>query len=327
MPDDTRLAPYLPALGRLAPQLGTPPDDGGSSVMLIGEGLLRLATAFDGPGVLLVVEDLHWADPETLGVLEYVADNARDVPLVVVATTRPHDAPVVAELLDALHTRGAAEVLSLEPLDEGDVAAMLDACLTGKAPDGLAEWALRFSAGFPLLVEEVLADLQSSGALVHEDDDGWRIAAELSATVPPSFARSVETRLGALSPAALEVIEAAALLGTDFDWQVVGAALGLDDRTTSGAIRELRAERLVVADDEGFVLRHALTREAVLATVLPPTGDGWRWHSPKPWRSGSTTATEAPSRRSPSSSRRPETRGGRRDTGWVRRGARPPGAH
>ena len=147
---------------------------------------------------------------------------------------------------------------------------MLDACLTGKAPEGLAAWALRFSAGFPLLVEEVLADLQSSGALVQEDGDGWRIATELSATVPPSFARSVETRLGALSPAALEVIEAAALLGTDFDWQVVGAALGLDDRTTSGAIRELRAERLVVADDEGFVLRHALTREAVLATVLPP---------------------------------------------------------
>ncbi len=270
VPDDGRLAPYLPALGRLAPQLGTPPGDGGSSVMLIGEGLLRLASALDGPGVLLVVEDLHWADPETLGVLEYVADNARDVPLVVVATTRPYDAPVVAELLITLQTRGAAEVLSLEPLDQDDVGAMLDACLTGTAPDGLAEWALRFSAGVPLLVEEVLADLQSSGAIVQEDGDAWTVATELSATVPPSFARSVETRLGALSPAALEVIEAAALLGTDFDWQVVGAALGLDDRTTSGAIRELRAERLVVADDEGFVLRHALTREAVLATVLPP---------------------------------------------------------
>ena len=270
VPDDSRLAPYLPALGRLAPQLGTPPGDGGSSVMMIGEGLLRLASALDGPGVLLVVEDLHWADPETLSVLEYVADNVRNVPLVVVATTRPHDAPVVAELLEALRTRGAAGVLSLEPLGESDVAAMLDACLTGTAPAGLTEWATRFSAGFPLLVEEVLADLQSSGALVHEDGEGWKVASELSATVPPSFARSVETRLGALSPAALEVIGAAALLGTDFDWRVVGAALGLDDRTTSAAIRELRTERLVVADDEGFVFRHALTREAVLATVLPP---------------------------------------------------------
>jgi DNA-binding CsgD family transcriptional regulator len=273
VPDDSRLAPYLPALGRLAPQLGTAPDDGGSSVMLVGEGLLRLASALDGPGVLLVVEDLHWADPETLGVLEYVADNARDVPLVVVTTTRPYDAPVVAELVGALESRRAAEVLSLEPLVEHEVGAMLEACLSGSAPDGLAGWVLRFSAGVPLLVEEVLADLQSSGALVQADDQdgaGWRIPAELSATVPPSFARSVETRLDELSPAAREVMEAAVLLGTDFEWQVVGAALGLDDRTTSGAIRELRTGRFVVADGDGFSIRHALTREAVLATVLPP---------------------------------------------------------
>jgi DNA-binding CsgD family transcriptional regulator len=273
VPDDSRLAPYLPALGRLAPQLGAAPDDGGSSVMLVGEGLLRLASALDGPGVLLVVEDLHWADPETLGVLEYVADNARDVPLVVVTTTRPYDAPVVAELVGALESRRAADVLSLEPLVEHEVGAMLEACLSGSAPDGLAGWVLRFSAGVPLLVEEVLADLQSSGALVQADDQdgaGWRIPAELSATVPPSFARSVETRLDELSPAAREVMEAAVLLGTDFEWQVVGAALGLDDRTTSGAIRELRTGRFVVADGDGFSIRHALTREAVLATVLPP---------------------------------------------------------
>jgi len=269
VPDDTRLAPYLPALGRLAPQLGTAPGEGGSSVMLVGEGLLRLASALGGAGALLIVEDLHWADPETLSVLEYVADNVRDVPLLVVATTRPHDAPVVTELLGALQSRGAAEVVALEPLGEPEVGEMLDACLAGSAPDGLADWVLRFSAGFPLLVEEVLADLQSSGELAL-DGVGWRVASELAATVPPSFARSIETRLGAVSPTAREVMEAAALLGTDFDWQVVGAALGLDDRTTSAAIRDLRTERLVVAQDDGFAIRHALTREAVLATVLPP---------------------------------------------------------
>ena len=269
VPDDSRLSPYLPALGRLAPQLGTAPDDGGSSVMLVGEALLRLAGALGGAGVLLLVEDLHWADPETLGVLEYVADNARDVPLVVVATTRPHDAPAVGELLHALGTRGAATLVDLEPLGTGEVAEMLEACLQTAPPDGLADWVLRFSAGFPLLVEEVLADLQASGALVRAEDS-WRLAAELSATVPPSFARSVEGRLGALAPASHEVLEAAALLGTDFDWQLVGAALGLDDRTLAAAIRELRQERLVEPAGDGFAFRHALTREAVLATVLPP---------------------------------------------------------
>jgi DNA-binding CsgD family transcriptional regulator/tetratricopeptide (TPR) repeat protein len=273
VPDDARLAPYLPALGRLAPQLGTAPGDGGSSVMLVGEALLRLAAALGGAGSLLLIEDLHWADPETLGVLEYVADNVRDVPLLVVATTRPYDAPVVVELIGALQARGAADLVPLEPLDEREVAEMLDACLAGASPDGLTEWVLRFSAGFPLLVEEVLADLQASGALVPSDGgdgDGWQVATELSATVPPSFARSVEARLEGVSPTARDVIEAAALLGTDFDWQVVGAALGLDDRTTSAAIRDLSRERFVVPAGDGFAMRHALTREAVLATVLPP---------------------------------------------------------
>lgn len=275
VPDDRRLAPYLPALGRLAPQLGTAPEEGGSSVMLVGEGLLRLATALDGPGVLLLVEDLHWADPETLSVLEYLADNVRDVPLLVVATTRPYDAPVVTELVGALRTRGALDVLPLEPLDEAEVGEMLDACLSGATPDGLRDWVLRFSAGFPLLVEEVLADLRASGTLAEDPSAGpgqagWRVATELEASVPASFARSVEDRLDQLSPTAREVIEAAALLGTDFDWQVVGSALGLDDRTASAAIRELARDRLVVPDGDGFAMRHALTREAVLATVLPP---------------------------------------------------------
>lgn len=270
VPDDRRLAPYLPALGRLAPQLGTAPDDGSSSVMLVGEALLRLAAALGGSGALLLIEDLHWADPETLGVLEYVADNVRDVPLVVVATTRPYDAPAVTDLVGALHARGAVEPVELVPLGLDEVAEMLGACLGGPAPDGLTDWVLRFSAGFPLLVEEVLADLQSSGALVHDDGAGWRVATELSATVPPSFARSVEARLEAVSSTAREVMEAAALLGTDFDWKIVGAALGLDDRATADAIRDLRRERLVVAEDDGFAIRHALTREAVLATVLPP---------------------------------------------------------
>lgn len=272
VPDDPHLAPYLPALGRLAPQLGSAPEEGGSSVMLVGEGLLRLASALDGPGVLLLIEDLHWADPETLSVLEYVADNVRDVPLLVVATTRPYDAPTITELVSGLRSRGVVEVLSLEPLAEPEVRQMLEACLSGTVPDGLTDWVLRFSAGYPLLVEEVLADLQASGALVPDesDGDGWRIAGELEASVPASFARSVEDRLDQLPPTAREVIEAAALLGTDFDWRVVGAALGLDDRTTSAAIRELTRERLVEPDGDGFAMRHALVREAVLGTVLPP---------------------------------------------------------
>lgn len=270
VPDDPALAPFLPALGRLAPQLRTTADDGEPSVVLIGEALLRLATALGGRGTLLMIEDLHWADPETLSVLQYVADNVRDVPLVVVATTRPHDAPHVTEMVADLHARGVAEVVDLEPMPDDDVTAMLRACLDGEPPAEIAELVRRYAAGFPLFVEELLADLRDSGALVRRDD-AWVVGEEPELVVPRSFARSVATRLEAVGPTARDVMEAAAMLGTEFDWTVVGAALGLDTRSLSSAMRELHDQRLVVpAPPDGFAIRHALTREAVLESLLPP---------------------------------------------------------
>lgn len=268
LPDDRQLAPYLPALSRLAPQLGTATDDGASSVMLIGEALLRLAGALGG--AMLLVEDLHWADPETLSVLEYVADNATDVPLVVLATTRPHESVVVGDLVEDLLARRAAEVVDLSPLADEDIHAMLGACLGGEPPPEVEERVRRYAGGYPLLVEEMLADLQASGAIV-SDEGRWSIAGSLATVqVPRSYARSIAARLDAVSPTAREVMEAASLLGTEFDWQVIGAALHHDDRASAEAIRELRAQRLVVPSGDGFEIRHALVREGVLATVLPP---------------------------------------------------------
>lgn len=270
VPDDPALAPFLPALGRLAPQLRTAADDGEPSVVLIGEALLRLATAIGGRGTLLMIEDLHWADPETLNVLQYVADNIRDVPLVVVTTTRPHDVAVVTELVADLHARGAVEVVDLAPMADDDVVAMLRACLDGEPPAEVADLVRRYAAGFPLFVEELLADLRDSGALVRRDD-AWVVGEQPELVVPRSFARSVAGRLEAVSPTARDVLEAAAMLGTEFDWTVVGAALGLDARSLSAAMRELRDQRFVVpAPPDGFAIRHALTREAVLESVLPP---------------------------------------------------------
>lgn len=270
VPEDRSLAPYLPTLARLAPQLGATAPDSPSSVMLLGEGLLRLAQAVPAPGMVLVLEDLHWADPETLAVVEYVADNARDVPLAVIATTRQHESPEVNEVLTALERRRSAELVDLEPLADGDVAEVARACLGAEPPAEVVTWLQQYSAGYPLFVEEMLADLGDSGVLVHEGDT-WRLAAPMAVVVPRPFARSVEGRLDTAGAAAREVASAAALLGADFDWRVVGTALGLDEQQVAAGLRELTAQRLVVSQPpDRFAFRHALTREAVLAGLLAP---------------------------------------------------------
>lgn len=270
VPDDARLAPYLPSLARLAPQLGVVTEDGSPSVMLLGEGLLRLAQAVPEPGIVLVIEDLHWADPETLAVVEYLADNVREVPLMVVATSRPHDSAAAADLMTALASRGAAEVVDLLPMDDADIAAMVRECLGGEAPGEATTWIQRHSAGYPLFVEELLADLRDSGALV-ADGNRWALVAPRDAVVPQSFVRSIEGRMASISEPGRDVVTTAAMLGVEFEWRIVAAALDMSELAVADALRELQVQRfVVVGQPDRFVFRHALTREAVLAGLLSP---------------------------------------------------------
>lgn len=273
VPDDRLLAPYLPTLARLAPQLGPVAPDGPSSVMLLGEGLLRLARAVAAPGIVLVIEDLHWADPETLALVEYLGDNAREVPLAVVATCRLHESPAANELVTALEWRRSAEIVEVAPMADDGVAAVALACLGSEPPAEVVGWLQRYSAGYPLLVEEMLADLRDAGVLAAPSGDGgaWTLAGPLPVLVPRPFVRSVEGRLAEVGPQARQVATAAAMLGPELDWRLLAAALGLSEVEVAAALHELRGQRLVVpVAAERFAFRHALTREAVLTGLLAP---------------------------------------------------------
>jgi len=100
-----------PGLAAALPGLVDGPAQPASPVLL-AEAVLRLARVLgDGRGVLLVLEDLHWADTETLAVIEYLADNAPSEPILVLATSRPEGE--ASGLIDALHRRAAADVSTL----------------------------------------------------------------------------------------------------------------------------------------------------------------------------------------------------------------------
>jgi predicted ATPase len=106
-PDLPELEPFRPALGRLLPQwrLATTPVD--DSLPMLGEAVLRLLSALAGDvGLLLVLDDLQWADAESLAVLEYVADNVADERILLVGTTRERPAEA-HELAGRLAARDA----------------------------------------------------------------------------------------------------------------------------------------------------------------------------------------------------------------------------
>jgi DNA-binding CsgD family transcriptional regulator/DNA replicative helicase MCM subunit Mcm2 (Cdc46/Mcm family) len=254
LPVDDHLAPFRPALARLTPQLGTADvDRPETSPVFLGEGLLRLLRLLCPSGCLLVLDDLQWADPETLEVVEFLCDNVSGEPIAVLGTTRDVGQPGVIE---RLRSRGSATVVQLEPLSAPVVAAMIKAC---PVPDGVSdEVAAEVAAaadGIPLLVEEVL----SLAA------DPKRVA---GARVPATVAEIVRLRLVELDRDARRVLLCAALLGRRFDWRLVASATGLGEPTVSAALGHAIELQLLESDGGAFRFRHALTRDAVRDSAL-----------------------------------------------------------
>ena len=247
---------------------------GEESPVFLGEAVLRLLRALaPQAGCVLVLEDLHWADQETLALLEYLADNLAAERAVCLATLREagyEQGGEAAALASALAARGSAAVLTLGRLDPAAMADMTRACLdAADLPAAVHAFVAGRAEGIPFLVEEVLAGLVGEGTLT-ERDGRWH-AADLSAPgVPATFADAVRRRLDGMSAESRQVIGAAAVLGRRFDWTLLGPVTGLADPAVIAALRDGVGLQLVVAERDGFRFRHALTHEAVLAGLLPP---------------------------------------------------------
>jgi DNA-binding CsgD family transcriptional regulator len=268
-PDDPTLAGFGPHLGRLVPEWRTDASGAEDSPVLLAEAVVRLLALHGaGRGTLLLVEDVHWADPETLEVLDYLADALRGEPVLGICTSRPGGA--AGELLQRLARRDPAAVVPVASLDGAEVDQMLAACLDTPAPPAvLSDFVRSHSDGSPFLVEELLAGLVSSGEL-YQEAGRWTTSGPLTPTVPASLRESIQRRLDALDPVARRVLGAAALLGRSFDWELLPGIAEVDGRATVEGLRAAVAEQLIEVDGPGFRFRHALTREAVLHDLLPP---------------------------------------------------------
>ena len=223
-------------------------SQGDYSPAVRGEAVLRLLRRLARPGSLVVVlEDLHWADPDSLAVIEYLGDNLSAEPVLCVATTRSEPPSAAMDLAVRLHRRRGATHLPLGRLTDEHVAAMVRACLPGAGSDTIAR-VQRTADGVPFLVEELLA----------------------SPGVPRSFADTVRARLAGLGDDERLVLHTAAVLGRQFDWRLLPMATRLPAGVVSGALERGVRSMLLTVDGDAFRFRHALTREAVAGELLPP---------------------------------------------------------
>ncbi len=266
--DERDRALVVERIGQLFGMMATPssPEETSWAVRTLLESLAR-----DAP-VVLVLDDLHWAESTLLDLVDHLSDWTRDAPLLLICLARQ-------ELLENRPGWGGgkkyATTLTLEPLSE-DESRELMANLLGRHEMG-ADLAIKIATaaeGNPLFVEEMLGMLIDSGHLVR-DSGGWSTAGDLGrVAVPPTIQALLAARLDRLSRPERAVIERGAVEGKVFHRGAV-AELSPDDlRATvpdqllSLSRKELvRPDRSDFAGDEAFRFRHLLIRDAAYSAM------------------------------------------------------------
>jgi len=253
------LTPFRPALGSLVPEWVESGDANvETSPIVLAEGVLRLLSEWStgGSPTLLVIEDAHWSDRETLQVIEYLADNLAGHPVLVVVTMRSGETGPSSELIDVLLSRRAIQPIDLRPLNPAQAEAMVRECLSAmEATPALVDAVVTRSDGVPFFVEELLAT--AVGDTRSERD------------IPQSISAALETRLASLPEATVEFLRFAAVLGRQFDWHVVAAAVQCAPQDAIDRLRQAARAHIIDMEGGGFRFRHALTVDAVTSSLLP----------------------------------------------------------
>jgi class 3 adenylate cyclase/tetratricopeptide (TPR) repeat protein len=217
--------------------------------------------------LVLVFEDLHWAEPTLLDLVEYLVGWSAGSPILLVGTGRP-------ELLEA-RPAWSADAILLEPLSDTETAELAENVLGGGTLD--PEIGVRVSEaaeGNPLFAEEVVRMLKDDGELV-ELDGRWTTRGDVELRVPPSISALLAARLDRLDPAERIVLQCASVIGKEFWWGAVGELAPHDFRgQVAPQLHSLVRKRLIepggssaLVGEDSFRFSHILYRDAAYASL------------------------------------------------------------
>ena len=252
-----QLAPaYRAAIDAIMPGLGSGHSAGDETQSRVFEALLALLESLgDDAPVVLVVEDLHWADSSTRSFIGFLARTVCSERLLVVGTYRSdelHRRHPLRPLLAELSSDQYARLLELQRFTPEELAEQLEGILAGRPEVDLVERIYSRSEGNALYTEEILAaGLDGRGAL------------------PPTLRDALMLRVDRLSPTAQELLRWLACQPAA-DHSLLAAVARLEPAELRDALREAVASHIVVTlADDSYAFRHALLREVVYDDLLP----------------------------------------------------------
>jgi DNA-binding CsgD family transcriptional regulator/tetratricopeptide (TPR) repeat protein len=262
------VGPSWPELARLLPSLGEPDrtilPDLAAQARLFELLLGLLGRLGEQAPLVVVVEDLHWADRSTRDLLVFLVRNLRRERLLLVISYR-NDEPGQQQLgpyLAEMYRSGRVEHIELPRLDQVQTEAQLAGILEAAPAAGLVEAVFARSEGNPYFTEELLAVVRAG-----------------SGELPTTLRGLLRGRVQTLPDPAQQVLTVVAVAGRRVSHQLLAAVAGLDDEQLVGALRAGVAGQLLVTRPgrEGYDVRHALLREVIDADLLP--GERARLHA------------------------------------------------
>ncbi|XXY45563.1 protein kinase [Sorangium sp. So ce269] len=266
------LAPYAPAIAALpgvreAPEPPPlPPQAARERVFTALEAAL-LAFAAPAP-LLLVLDDLQWADDLSLGFLAALGAKARGHDgLFVLGTYRVEER---TDELSAVVRREGARDVQIGRLDREGVAAMIAGMLMiAEPPRELVDWLHLRTGGNPFFVAEYLRAALGEGLLARDHAGRFQLGERaLSVSLPHTLAELVVRRLSALGEESGRVVAWAAVLGRDLDAAMLGELAGLGEVAMMDAVEELRVRQIIEEKADGRLsFAHEMVREVARARI------------------------------------------------------------
>ncbi len=292
LPLQRPLGKRLGPLVRLLPELGDgrsdpiahDPLEHVAELAALGEAVeAALASLSDERPLLLVLDDLQWADPGSLLLLRHVARSARAERTLIVGTLRDSDLAAsrpLRDLLADLRREHATERLSLRGLGEGEVGELIAARVGFAPPEAFVRAVQEKTSGNPFFVVELLRHLRDLGALDAVGDRGLTSGDVDAFGIPAGVREVVSRRLEQLSRETRDALEVASVAGQEFEAAPIGAAGRLKREELLGALDEASAAQFVAPlrpDATRFGFVHAIVRHAIYAALSTARRASLHW--------------------------------------------------
>jgi ABC-type oligopeptide transport system substrate-binding subunit/class 3 adenylate cyclase len=234
---------------------------------VVGQLFARLAEAAP---LVIAIEDLHWADPTSVQLLEQLLSLGEEAPVLFVLSLRPerdHASWGLREHAGREFPHLLREI-DLGPLGDADGELLAALVAPATLPAELERRVLEAGGGNPFFLEELVRSLADVGALVRTDD-GWRFDHAVEVEVPPTVEKAILARLDRLSPSAHDLVTAASALGRTFALPLLEGVVG---DSASDALHELQRLGLLRQSrrwpQPEYRFRHALIQETAYRTLL-----------------------------------------------------------